>query len=121
MKYLTITILSFVLLSCKQSQKPAPQTAEINGRQLFSINCASCHNVHKDLTGPALAGVNKRWPDKEKLYRYIRNSQDVIQSDKYAMELYQKWNKSMMTPFPNLSDKEIGAILEYVESVPKPE
>jgi cytochrome c2 len=32
-----------------------------NGQALFSSNCASCHAIKKDLTGPALAGVEERW------------------------------------------------------------
>ena len=34
------------------------------GSVLFKNQCASCHNknMRDDLTGPALAGVEKRWP-----------------------------------------------------------
>lgn len=30
------------------------------GKKLFQARCASCHNVNKKLTGPALAGVEER-------------------------------------------------------------
>ena len=39
-----------------------------DGKALFQANCASCHAVNKKLTGPALAGVEDRWPDKAKLH-----------------------------------------------------
>ena len=65
--------------------------AQANGQALFSSNCASCHAVHKDLTGPALAGVEERWGDKERLYAWIRNNQAFLKTgDKYANELVCK-------------------------------
>ncbi len=92
-----------------------------DGKSLFSQNCASCHAVHKDLTGPALAGVEDRWGDKDRLHAWIRNNQAVIKSgDPYAVALYNKWNKSAMNLFPNLKDEEIDAILGYINSVPDP-
>jgi mono/diheme cytochrome c family protein len=37
----------------------------IDGKKLFQDNCASCHSVFKDLTGPALSGVTQRITDKK--------------------------------------------------------
>lgn len=99
----------------------ANNTFAQNGQALFSANCASCHAVHKDLTGPALAGVEDRWGDKKKLYAWIRNNQAFLKTgDKYANELYVKWNKTQMNLFPSLTDGEIGAILAYIKTVPDP-
>ncbi len=92
-----------------------------NGQALFSSNCASCHAVYRDLTGPALAGVEDRWGDKDRLYSWIRNNQAFLKTgDKYANELYVKWNKTPMNLFPNLTDPEIDAILTYIKTVPDP-
>ncbi len=88
------------------------------GKTLFKANCAQCHNrnMKDDLTGPALGGVRERWESEELLYAWIRNSSAVIAGgDAYAVELYNKWNKVVMNPFPNLSDEEIEAILVYVD------
>lgn len=91
------------------------------GKTLFQTNCASCHAVHKKGTGPALAGVEDRWPDKGKLYAWIKNNQAVLKSgDAYANALFLEYNKSPMNLFPALTDKEIDAILGYVKSVPAP-
>ena len=76
-----------------------------------------CHLPNKDFAGPALAGVEKRWKDKQLLYAYIRNSQEVIAKDKYAAELFKKWNEAVMLPFPDLTNAEIDAILEYCNQV----
>lgn len=112
-------LVSLVLvISCSIGNKISGQA---NGQALFSSNCASCHAVHKDLTGPALAGVEERWGDKKRLYSWIRNNQAFLKTgDKYANELYLKWNKTQMNLFPNLTDPEIDAILGYIKSVPAP-
>src|SRR5690606_20953938 len=81
-------------------------------------NCASCHHPLKDATGPALKGADGRAPSKEWLHKWVRNSSALIASgDKYANELFNKWGKIPMTPFPGLSDEEIDAIFTYVNSV----
>lgn len=88
-----------------------------DGKALFSANCASCHAINKDLTGPALAGVEDRWPDKTKLYAWIRNSAAFLKTgDQYANDLYIKWNKVAMNQFPNFTDAEIDAILGYIKT-----
>ena len=91
--------------------------ADEQGKKLFYTKCASCHMVNKDMTGPALRGVKDRWPDKEKLYAFIRNSEAIIQKDKYARELWLEWNQTAMLPHPDLTDDDIGAILNYIDSV----
>lgn len=113
----TLVSLVFVIFSSFGNKL----IAQANGQALFSANCASCHAPHKDLTGPALAGVEQRWGDKKKLYSWIRNNQAFLKTgDQYANELYLKWNKTQMNLFPNLTDPEIDAMLAYVNSVPAP-
>jgi len=92
-----------------------------DGKTLFSTNCASCHAVHKKLTGPALAGVEDRWPDKAKLHAWVKNSAAFLKTgDTYANNLYVEFNKTSMTQFPGLADKDIDAILAYIKTVPAP-
>jgi cytochrome c551/c552 len=91
-----------------------------DGKALFQANCASCHAVNKDLTGPALAGVEERVPDKKLLHAWIHNNQKVLASgNKYFNDLYVKYNKTPMQVFESLSDADIDAILKYV-STPQP-
>lgn len=97
-----------------------PASAQ-DGKKLFMDNCASCHAVHKKVTGPALVGVEGRWASKKTLYQWIRNSASVLATgDKYANDLFNEYNKVQMTAFPNLTDKEIDAMLAYINSVPAP-
>lgn len=86
------------------------------GKKLFYGKCASCHMVNKDMSGPALKGVEARWPDRKKLYAFIKNSEEVIRSDAYARALWQEWNQTMMPPHPDLTDANIDAILAYIRA-----
>ncbi|HEY2727855.1 MAG TPA: cytochrome c, partial [Parafilimonas sp.] len=90
-----------------------------DGHALFQANCASCHKVDAKLVGPALSGVESRWPSRDKIHSWVHNSAAVIKSgDPYAVSLYNEFNKTQMTPFPQLSDKDIDAILDYIKSAP---
>lgn len=90
-----------------------------NGQALFSQNCASCHAVNKRLTGPALADLETRgpWKDRKKLYAWIHNPAGFMKNDPYTQGLYKEYN-TMMTAFPTLSEKDIDAIVEYINTVP---
>lgn len=114
----------FFLASCSSSEphpEPTSMSAENiapheTGKKLFYAKCASCHMVNKDMSGPALKGVENRWPDRKKLYAFIRNSEEVIRSDRYARKLWLQWNQTRMLPHPDLTDADIDAILQYVRS-----
>lgn len=113
-KYFTGTIL-FLVFSLGISANAQ------DGKTLFQTNCTSCHQVYKKVTGPALAGVEDRWPDKGKLHAWIRNNQAVLASGfPYAVNLFNEYGKSPMTVFASLSDKDIDAILGYIKTVPAP-
>jgi cytochrome c551/c552 len=91
-----------------------------DGKQLFNQKCASCHAPDKQLVGPALKGVEEKWADRGQLYAWIRNSAAVVKSGyPRAVEVYNQYNKIQMTAFPELTDKDIDAILLYVEDFGK--
>jgi len=86
------------------------------GEKLFKGNCASCHKPDKDMTGPALQGSRARWEGKGDIYAWIKNSQNYLKTgNAYAQGIFEKWNKSVMTPAA-VSDEEIDAILYYVDN-----
>lgn len=92
-----------------------------DGKALFQSNCASCHNPFKVITGPALHGVTDRVKDKKLLYDWIHNNQKVLASgNKYFNDLYNQYSKTNMSLFPDLSTKDIDAILNYVETAKPP-
>jgi mono/diheme cytochrome c family protein len=83
------------------------------GKSLFNSNCAACHKLDKDMTGPALRGITERL-DKDWLSSWIRNSSKMIKAgDSYAVEVFEKYNKTPMTAFPQFSDADIDNILAY--------
>ena len=85
-----------------------------DGKALFKANCASCHALNKDLTGPALAGVESRWPSRDLLRLWVKNwSAAVATGDPYAVKI-QDWSPISMNKFDNLADAEIDAILDYI-------
>ncbi len=95
--------------------------AQPDGKALFQSNCASCHNPIKDATGPALQGVSARVPSKEWLHNWVHNSGGLIaKGDPYANKVYKDWGMIPMTPFPNLTNEEIDAIIDYVEAYAPP-
>ncbi|MCC6185903.1 MAG: c-type cytochrome [Chitinophagaceae bacterium] len=109
--------LFVVLLLSQFSAYAAP-----DGQAIFKSNCAACHNPLKDATGPALQGIDTRVPSKEWLYKWVKNSASLIASgDKYAVDIYNKWGKTPMTGFSNLSNEDIDAVVAYVNSVKPPE
>ncbi len=86
-----------------------------NGESLFKANCTSCHAVNRQVVGPALKGIEAR-RDEAWIIKWVKNPSAVIKSgDKYAVELYNKYNQSQMTAFPQFSDDDIRSIVAYVK------
>ena len=94
------------------------------GKQLFNANCAACHKLDKKMTGPALRKVEQRLADEQGLdrtwlYDWIHNSPGVISSgDAYGKKIYDEYAGAAMTPFPQLSEKDIDDILAYTAEEP---
>jgi cytochrome c2 len=95
----------------KQSQ------AWLAGKKLFEGRCAQCHSLFKDMTGPPLAGIESRgpWSDRKELYSYIRNPVAYMEHSRYAQALQARY-KSVMTPYPALTNKSIDDIVAYLRN-----
>lgn len=90
--------------------------AQPDGAALFKQNCTTCHAVGQQVVGPALKDVHKR-RDEAWLLKFIKNSTAVIASgDKYAVDLYNKYNKTQMPSHEFLSDDDIKAIIGYIKT-----
>lgn len=92
-----------------------------NGRKLFKANCASCHKLDKKLVGPPLAGVTEK-REAEWLVKWIRNNAELRASgDADAIAIFEEYNGSPMTAFPQFEEKDIMDILAYtIAGEPKP-
>ncbi|GEN72089.1 c-type cytochrome [Chryseobacterium lathyri] len=98
-----------------------------NGEKLFKANCTACHALDKQVIGPPLKGVVERVKteggvDKDWLHKWIKDNKALRASgDKYANEIFEKYNKTEMLQFPNLTDKDIDDILAFTTNPPAPE
>lgn len=92
--------------------KPVDE-AYLNGKKIFQVNCAACHKLEKKLIGPPLGNIS----DKRQitwLKSFIKDSQAMIKAgDKDAVAIYEEYQKVLMLPFPQLTDKEIEDVIHY--------
>src|SRR5688572_3717255 len=108
-------------------EKPTTTTAEkttskkavihTEGQKLFQSNCQTCHSLDKNLTGPALRDVEMRgpWSDRQNLVKWVKNPAAMIQANAYTKALFQQFNGQVMPAFPQLSEKQIEEIFDYIK------
>lgn len=114
---LTLIFLSFFVFSIVQVS--AQDVAA--GKTLFMGKCASCHNVLKKGTGPALAGLEERhkWADHKELLAWINNPTAYMAKDPYTQGLKAEYG-SMMTAFSDVTLKDVDDLVAYINSAAKP-
>ncbi|MEX0596547.1 MAG: cytochrome c, partial [Candidatus Paceibacterota bacterium] len=124
------SILFLFILSASQltvyGQDAIDQAQWDAGKALFKSQCQSCHLPDKKMTGPALLDVRSRWiangdyqgkSGEEWMYDWIRNNASVLATGHtYANAVYNEYDKSVMTLFPQLSNEDIDGILYYVQN-----
>lgn len=132
-----ISLLSFVFLfqfslrTYAQDAVPAATEAPVaeasvagagdpvKGKALFNSNCAACHKLDAKSTGPALRGVAQKH-DMEWIYKWVHNSSDMVKSgDPAAVAIFTEYKGSVMTNFPQLSNKDIDDIIAYTSEEKK--
>ena len=120
---LTFSLHTFAQQPATPVAAAAPAAASADpaaGKALFNSNCAACHKLDAKMTGPALRNVGAKY-DKAWIYKWIHNSSELIKSgDAAAVKIFEEYNKSVMTAFPQLSTADIDNIIAYT-SQPKEE
>ncbi|MDB4925697.1 cytochrome c3 family protein [Mucilaginibacter sp.] len=88
------------------------------GEAVFkSAGCTGCHKIDVRMTGPALGPIIASETDDKWLASWIHNSQALIAAkDPKAVEIFTKFNQSVMPAFPSLSDGDIADIAAYVRA-----
>ena len=121
---LTLSLTSFAQDAAAPAATATPAEATVDpaaaqggdpvkGKEIFNTNCAACHKLDAKATGPALRGVGAKY-DKAWLYKWIKNSADLIKSgDAQAVKVFEANNKIPMSSFPQLSDADIDNIIAY--------
>ncbi|RZK43493.1 MAG: c-type cytochrome [Pedobacter sp.] len=100
--------LSFLILSSAQAQDVAA------GKILFKDQCASCHNLATNSTGPALTPKANDL-EEEYLIAWIRNNQALIASGNQQAIEAAKFSPTEMKAFPRLTDEQIKNIIAYAK------
>lgn len=116
MKRLKIVALTAILgLFASVVGVKAQDAAE--GEQIFKNNCSTCHAVTDEVVvGPGLKGISQRRPI-DWIVKWVHNPQAVIASgDKYAVDLYNKYNKAQMTAYPGYSAAQITSVIAYIDA-----
>lgn len=116
--FLGVFILMFIGTSSLSAQDVDIQL----GQKLFRANCNQCHakDMKSNSTGPALGPSTAAWAEypKEDLYAWVRNSQELIANGHpRAVELWNAYKPTVMTPNPNLTDSDIESIFAYIDGV----
>ena len=94
----------FVLVSCKEQETPITENGEPNGKAIYSKNCKVCHGGQGDLgIGGAADLSTSEKTVEEKLYIITNGSEN-----------------GMMTSYKGtLTEKEISAVTNYIETLKK--
>jgi mono/diheme cytochrome c family protein/nitrate reductase gamma subunit len=107
MAALTLTVSAFA---------PAASAADAGeAAKTFNQRCTACHTFGKGIkVGPDLKGVTER-RSRVWLLRFIRSSQSMIDSgDPVAVGLFQEFKQQRMPDWTDLSEQQIGAILDWL-------
>ena len=115
--YLYFSLIIIGILTSLPASAQSDEAVQA-GKKLFNANCAACHKLNKRAVGPALRGISSKY-DREWLYSWIKNSTAMIKSgDAQAVAIYEEYNGSVMTSFPQFSNDDIDNIIAYTDYVP---
>jgi cytochrome c551/c552 len=106
--------LLFLLLLTVTLAHAAPPVEE--GKTIFTTRCAGCHNVNKQVLGPALAGIDQR-RSLDWIVNFVQSSQALVKSgDKDAVALFKQFNNIPMPDHKDLSKTQIENVVEFIKA-----
>jgi mono/diheme cytochrome c family protein len=102
-----------------------PTSLLADGGGLFKAKCATCHQPHKNGTGPKLFEARKRWEaagEGDLIVEWVKNNAKLRASgtSARAKEVFEQYKGSVMTAFTDLKDEEVISILDWVDAQPDP-
>lgn len=94
---------------------------QYDAENLFKNKCSSCHSVFKNGVGPNLYRVRGLWKGggakDSSIYQWVNNWQEAAESDPYAATR-TTYSTTAMKQFPELSQEQIDAIFDFIDSSP---
>lgn len=75
------------------------------GKQIFNANCAACHKLDRDMTGPALREIGKKY-DTLTIIKFLHGNKTLIKSKGY---------NNVCVNFPYLTHEEVSNLLKYTQ------
>lgn len=109
----SFTLLLFFAFTVSGYSQDVDEARQKEGKKLYKALCASCHKLDKKLIGPALGGIEER-RENAWLQAWIKNNAELRASgDKDAIAVFEEYNGSNMSAFPQLSDQDVNNILYY--------
>ena len=107
--FLSLFVFSIVNISAQDAAA---------GKAIFTGKCASCHNIFKKMTGPALMGLEERgkWADHKELLAWINNPAGYMAKDPYTQGLKAEYG-SVMSAFPDVTAKDVDDLVAYINKV----
>ena len=101
----------------------SPSISFADGGGNFKAKCSSCHQPHKNGTGPKLFQARQKWStggaEEGSIYQWVNNWQTAAANDPYVAGV-SKWSATAMTAFPELTKVQIDEILDWVDAQPDP-
>lgn len=113
LKSFTFLLIFSMSLSSIQAQDGVDEAQQKEGRKLFKSLCSSCHKLDKKFVGPALGNIAEL-RSADWLKAWIKDNAALrATGDADANAIFDEYNGSPMTAFPQLSDKDIEDIIYY--------
>lgn len=92
----------------------------LTGEQLFSKNCATCHTLFKDGTGPKLHGVTSLWEqngaDLDDLVLFVQDWTEAAKKSEFIASRANLKPTAMSQFRDKLSEEQILSIYQYIEN-----
>lgn len=114
LKYVCLPFCFLISVFIYAQKKPTAQ--QLATGKALAKSCIDCHGTNNAVLADPLRGIRKvRTADY--IYNLMKNPMRYADENKMAKKVFAK-RGLQMPPFPNLSKKDIKAILDYFDSMP---
>lgn len=89
----------------------------IKGKELFNSNCAACHSLDRNMTGPALRNLQLKYEkcSEEFWFHFITKEDSLIKINNSDLKYLTQYSDYEYNHNFNLSKEEYRFLLDYLE------